>query len=185
LAAEPGSGGGGVAFDLRSGTAAFRWSVPEALELSGPVALHTPIELRGSDDACLFVGVEKWRAGAPVPFEGSYGYGLDRVTTGWLRVSHRALDDELSRPWAPVHTHLERRPPPAGDVVSVDVALRPSATRFRPGDELRVVIRGRWLSPRDPIVGQFPAAYESSSEGTAIVHCGGSAEAHLLVPVVE
>ena len=185
LAAEPGSAGGGVAFDLRSGAAAFRWSVPEVLELSGPMALHAPIELRGTDDACLFVGLEKWCAGAPVPFEGSYGYGLDRVTTGWLRVSHRALDDGLSRPWAPVHTHLERRPAAPGDAVSIDVALRSSATRFRPGDELRLVIRGRWLSPRDPIVGQFPAAYESSPNGTAIVHCGGSAEAHLLVPVVE
>jgi uncharacterized protein len=36
--------------------------------------------------------VEKWRGRRYVPFEGSYGFGRDRVTTGWLKVSLRALD---------------------------------------------------------------------------------------------
>ena len=43
-------------------------------------------------------GVEKWRDGRFVGFEGSYGYGRDRVTTGWQKASLRALDKELSQP---------------------------------------------------------------------------------------
>jgi predicted acyl esterase len=184
LALEPGSAEGEVAFDLRSGAAVFRWSVPERLELSGPMAAHLQLELRGAGDANLFVGVEKWRDGRPVHFEGSYGYGLDRVTTGWLRASHRPLDTALSQPWAPVHTHVEPHPVAPADIVAVDVALRPSATRFEPRDELRLVIRGRWLSPRNPAWGQLPAAYEGSGAGTAVLHCGGTTGAHLLVPAV-
>jgi predicted acyl esterase len=180
LEEEP-EGGSDVAFDLRTGEAVFRWTVPEPLELTGPMALHAHVELRGTPDANLFVGVEKRRDGRPVCFEGSYGYGLERVTTGWLKVSHRMLDAAEARPWAPVHTHLDPQPVAPGEVVPIDVALRASATVFRPGDELWLRIRGRWLSPRNPITGQFPAAYEPSDAGTAVVHC---AEAHLLVPVV-
>jgi uncharacterized protein len=182
LAPEPVGHEGAVAFDLRAAGTVFRWLVPEPLELTGPMAAHLRLELRGTADANLFVGVEKWRDGRQVGFEGSYGYGLDRVTTGWLKASHRALDDERSQPWAPVHTHLAPQPLAPGEVVDAAVALRPSATRFRPGDELRLVIRGRWLSPRNPLTGQFPAAYEPSQDGTAVLHCGSGA--HLLVPVV-
>jgi uncharacterized protein len=184
LAAEPGSAAGEVPFDLRTGAAVFRWAVPEALELSGPMAAHLRLELRGIGDANLFAGVEKWRDGRLVPFEGSYGYGLDRVTTGWLKASHRVLDAERSRPWAPVHTHVDPRPVAPGEIVAVDIGLRPSATRFRAGDELRLVVRGRWLSPRNPVLGQLPAAYERSGAGTAVLHCGGTTGAHLLVPAI-
>jgi uncharacterized protein len=185
LAPAPGGGGEGeVAFDLTTGAAVFRWTVPEPLELTGPMAAHLRLELRGTGDATLFAGVEKWRDGRPVHFEGSYGYGLDRVTTGWLRASHRALDAERSQPWAPVHTHLDRRPLAPGEVVDADVALRPSATRFRAGDELRLVVRGRWLSSRNPLWGQLPAAYEAAGAGTAVLHCGGRTGAHLLVPAI-
>ena len=48
------------------------------------------LQIDEDDDADLFVGVEKWRDGRFVPFEGSYGYGRDRVSTGWQRVSLRA-----------------------------------------------------------------------------------------------
>lgn len=171
-----------TSFDLRRGEAAFSWRVEEPLELSGPMALRLAVELRDCDDASLFVGVEKWRAGKRVPFEGSYGYGLDRVTSGWLKLSLRALDAQRSQPWEPVHTYLNPQPLRPGEVAAADIRLRPSATRFAPGDELRLVVRGRWLSPRNPISGQLPAAYEPSGAGTAILHCGAGSDAHLLVP---
>jgi predicted acyl esterase len=171
----------GATFDLRSGAATFRWTVPEPLELSGPMAARLPVELRGAADANLFAGVEKWRDGRRVEFEGSYGYAHDRVTTGWLKLSHRALDADRSRPWAPVHTHVDPEPMAPGEVVTADLALRPSATVLRPGDELRLVVRGRWLSPRNPLTGQFPAAYEPSGAGTAVVHPDGG---YLLIAVI-
>ncbi len=180
LVPEPGTGSGSIAFDLRRGEASFRHRVQEPLELTGPMALRLRVELRDCDDANLFVGVEKWRGGERVALEGSYGYGLDRVTTGWLKLSLRELDRERSRPWEPVHTYLNPQPLPPGEIVAADFRLRPSSTRFAPGDELRLVVRGRWLSARNPFTGQLPAAYVPSGPGTAILHCGAGSGAQLL-----
>ena len=54
-----------------------------------------------------------------------------------------------------------------------------------PGEEIRLVLGGRWLHPRNPITGQFPAAYEPSPDCTVRVHCDGEPPPRLLVPVIE
>ncbi|UXA05655.1 CocE/NonD family hydrolase [Mycobacterium sp. SMC-2] len=175
---------GSIAFETLSRAAVFSWTVPADIELTGPMAARLWVALDGCDDANLFVGVEKWRDGRFVAFEGSYGYGRDRVTTGWQRVSLRALDPELSRPWEPVPSCAEPQPVPAGEVVAVDVALGPSATLFRAGEQLRLVVAGRWLCPRNPLIGQMPAAYARSPRGRVTLHWGPRYDAHLLIPEV-
>ena len=117
-------------------------------------------------------------------FEGGFGYGRDRVATGWQRASLRALDAGESEPWEPVPSCLERQPLRPGEVVAVDVAVCPSATLFRAGEQLRLVIAGRWLSARNPLTGQFPLAYPRSPRGRAILHWGPGREAHLLLAVI-
>ncbi|WP_156690213.1 CocE/NonD family hydrolase [Mycobacterium sp. Marseille-P9652] len=175
---------GNVSFENRSRAAAFSWQIPEDIELTGPMAARLWVSLEGCDDANLFVGVEKWRDGRFVAFEGSYGYGRDRVTTGWQRVALRALDPELSRPWEPVPACTVARPVSPGEVVAVDVALGPSATLFRAGEQLRLIVGGRWLCSRNPLAGQFPAAYAPSPRGRITLHWGPDHDAHLLVPEV-
>jgi len=66
----------------------------------------------------------------------------------------------------------------------VDVALGSAATLFRAGEQLRLVVAGRWLSARNPLTGQFPLAYPHSPRGRAILHWGSDREAHLLAPVI-
>jgi uncharacterized protein len=57
------------------------------------MALRLFVEAHDADDIDLFVGVEKWHGQRYVPFEGSYGFGRDRITTGWLKASLRRLDE--------------------------------------------------------------------------------------------
>jgi predicted acyl esterase len=175
---------GSITFETRSGGARFGWTVPADTEISGPMAVRLVVEVTGGDDVDLFVGVEKWRGSRYVPFEGSYGFGRDRVTTGWLRASMRALDDDRSRPFEPVPTFAERHPLEPGRVVPVDVPLGPSATLFRAGEQLRLVVAGRWLWPRNPFTGQFPTAYERGPRTVCTLHWGADRDAHLLVPVI-
>jgi predicted acyl esterase len=175
---------GSITFETRSGGARFGWTVPADTEITGPMAVRLFVEVTGGDDVDLFVGVEKWRGSAYVPFEGSYGFGRDRVTTGWLRASMRALDEARSRPFEPVPTFAERQPLEPGRVVAVDVPLGPSATLFRAGEQLRLVVAGRWLWPRNPFTGQFPAAYEQGPRTVCTLHWGADRDAHLLVPVI-
>jgi predicted acyl esterase len=184
LSDAPVSEGGAVSFDMRSGGVSFSWNFPEDTEVTGPMALRLFVELREAEDAYLFVGVQKVHAGRVVPFEGSYGYGFDRVTTGWLKASLRKLDPDRSTPWRPVHTYDETQPLKPGEVVPMDIALLPSATFFRRGEQLRLVVQGRWFSIRNPLFGQFPAAYERGPRGSCVLHCRGEHGARLRIPVV-
>jgi uncharacterized protein len=184
LTDEPTGEAGAVSFDTRSGRASFLWDFPEDTEVTGPMALRLFVEAREDEDVYLFVGVQKLRGGRMVPFEGSFGYGFDRVTTGWLKASLRKLDPDQSTPWRPVHTYDETQPLKPGEVVPMDISLLPSATFFRRGEQLRLVVQGRWFSIRNPLFGQFPTAYERGPQASCVLHCGGGYGARLRTPVV-
>jgi uncharacterized protein len=184
LATAPASAAGQITFGMRSQGACWEWALPADAELTGPMALRLWAEAHDADDVDLYAGVEKWRGRRYVPFEGSYGFGRDRVTTGWLKASLRALDEQRSRPFDPVPTFDHRQPLAPGEVVPVDIALGPSATRFRAGETLRLVIAGRWLWPRNPFTGQFPTAYQRGPNGRCTLHWGPDRQARLLVPVI-
>ena len=184
LSATPPAEAGQIGFDMRSRGARWDWKVPADTELTGPMALRLWVEAHGIDDVDLFAGLEKWRGPGYVPFEGSYGFGRDRMTTGWLKVSLRALDERASRPFDPVPACTRREPLSRGQVVQADIALGPSATLLRAGETLRLVVAGRWLWPVNLLTGQFPAAYQRGSHGRCTVHWGPERGARLLVPVI-
>ena len=184
LATAPPAAGGQISFDVRSRGACWEWTVPADTELTGPMALRLWVEAHGAGDVDLFAGVEKWRGQTYVPFEGSYGFGRDRITTGWLKASLRALDDGACRPFDPVPACTRQQPLAPGQVVQADVALGPSATLFRAGETLRLVIAGRWLWPVNPLTGQFPAAYQRGPNGRCTLHWGPDRRARLLIPVI-
>ncbi len=184
LRAAPPQQPGSITFDTRSGGTRFGWTAPADTEITGPMSLRMFVEVDGGDDVDLFVGVEKWRGREYVPFEGSYGFGHDRITTGWLKASMRALDNTRSRPFEPVPTLDAPRPLQPGEVVQVDIPLGPSATLFRAGEQLRLAVAGRWLWPRNPLTGQFPAAYEVRPRARCTLHWGPDHVARLLVPVI-
>lgn len=161
--------------------ASFLWTVPADVDIIGPMALHVFVEVRGADDISLFAGARKIRDGVETTFEGSYGFSGDMVSKGWQKASHRELDSALSTPEQPVHRHERIEPLRVGEIVNVQIALLPHATRFRRGDQLRVDIRGTWPYRRDPLWGQFPAGYQPSSKATCVLHTGGSCKAYLLL----
>jgi uncharacterized protein len=184
LTAEPPRRDDRVSFATRSHAAVFRWTFTEDTEVSGPMSARLWVQLGECDDANLFVGVEKWRDGRFVPFEGSFGYGRDRVATGWQRVALRRVDEQRSQPWDPVPTCTDPRPLAPAELVAVDVALGPSATLFRRGEQLRVVVAARWLAPSNPLFGSFPCRYVRSPRGVVTLHWGPQRAGYLLIPVV-
>jgi predicted acyl esterase len=184
LAAAPPSTAGHITFDMRSRGACWEWTATADTEITGPMALRLWVEAHDADDVDLFAGMEKWRGHTYIPFEGSYGFGRDRITTGWLKASLRALDEQRSRPFDPVPTFSHRQPLAPGQIVPADIALGPSATFFKAGETLRLVVAGRWLWPRNPLTGQFPAAYEKGPKGRCTLHWGPQHQARLLVPVI-
>ncbi|MDN5796050.1 MAG: CocE/NonD family hydrolase [Intrasporangium sp.] len=184
LAEAPPTQPGSIVFDTRRAGAAFVFTTPRDTELTGPMAARLWVQVDGDDDVELCLGMEKWRGRRYVGFEGSYGWGRDRVATGWQKASLRELDESRSTPGEPVHTFTHRQPLTPGEVVPVDIALGPSATLFRGGESLRLVVAGRWLSTRNPLTGQFPAHYRSRPAARCTLHWGPDRPAHLLVPYV-
>lgn len=175
---------GNVTFDLQNTAAAFEYRFSEDTELSGPMTLRLQVTVTGTDDPRLFVGAEKWSRGAPVPFNGSYGYGRDRVAQGRLRLALRELDPERSRPHQPEHSFRTLQPVRADEQMDVVIPLSSSATLFHAGESLRLIVAGRYTEPRNPLFGHFPTHYQPSARGKATIRCGTDQPSALEIPVI-
>lgn len=183
LAAESGEPGS-VTFDLRRHAAVFDHRFDDDTELTGPMTLHLHVTVAGTDDPHLFVGVEKRSNGRPIAFNGSYGYGRDHVAQGRLRLALRGLDLDRSRPHQPEHTFRRLQPVHHGETLEIQIPLSPSATLFRKGETLRLMIGGRYLHPRNPLFGHFPAHYRPSRRGTGTITWSPDRPSTLEIPVV-
>ena len=169
-----------AALSSRSGLR-FQWSVPEDIDVIGPMALRLWIKAQDASDPVLFAGIRKFRAGVEVTFEGSFGFSADMASKGWQRAAHRELDAHLSIPTQPVHTHDRAEPLKRGEIARIDIELRQHATRFLKGDFCSSTYACNWHFPRDPFFGQFPAFYAPSPKANWVLLSGGEYNSHLLL----
>lgn len=174
-----------VAFDNEVGTSSFSWKIQRDLKVVGPMKLKLFIEVEGCNDVNLFVAIRKFKDGSHVSFEGSYGFGFDCVTKGWLKASLRHLEaSDLKKPWEPEHTFDREEPLKPKEIVALEISLLPSATLFLKGEELRLDIQGHPIFKRSLLCSQA-STYESSQAGKCIIHSGKKYDSHLLIPIVE
>jgi hypothetical protein len=106
------------------------------------------------------------------------------VALGWLRASHRALDDKRSSRAQPFHPHDREEPLPSGEAVPLEIELWPSSTLFRAGETLRIVIQGSDIYAEAAPNLPFARHERLRNAGTHILRTGGRFGAHLLVPVI-
>jgi uncharacterized protein len=160
--------------------ASFVYRFEHDAELTGGMTLRLWVSTSAGDDLDLFVLLRKFDAmGNEVFFYGYNGFAGDGVAKGWLRVSHRALDDERSRPGRPWHTHLQRQPVRPGEVVPVEIEVLASSTYFEAGASMRLDVLGHDAA-------KYPAFRHGRSvnRGEHAVHAGGSYPSVLLTPFV-
>jgi hypothetical protein len=102
------------------------------------------------------------------------------VAKGWLRASHRTLDEKLSLPWRPYHSHEKRIFLEKNQVVKLEVEIWPTSMVFAKGHRIRLDVQ-----PRDGL-GSAPYTHYSAdyNSGTNTIHAGGSRASHLLLPVI-
>ena len=162
--------------------ARFSWRVPEGLDLVGPMRLRITVSTE-RNDVTLMPVVRKFHEGREVVFEGAYGFTEDVVTRGWLRASHRAVDEARSSDWEAFHPHTSTLPVVPGRPVELDLTLLPSATRFAAGDVLVLELRDSYVFPANPLTGQFPAVFGASPRQRWTVHTGGPHPGTLTVGV--
>jgi predicted acyl esterase len=178
---------GSAKYDPKSkeGQATFEYVFARDTELTGHMKLRLWVEAQGSDDMDLFVALQKFdAAGAYVPFVFYAMHENGPVALGWLRASHREVDENRSTPAQPFHRHIREHKLRQGERVPVDIEIWPSSTLFRAGDRLRVVIKGQDVYQDCPPNMPFARHENTRNAGMHIIHAGGEYDSHLLVPVI-
>lgn len=171
--------------EVRHDAAYFSHRFEEDTELTGHMKLRLWVEAPDSDDADLFVAIDKLdRQGERVGFTFFSMFTSGSAAMGWLRASHRALDPELSTEFQPVHTHLAEEKLRPGQIVPLDIEIWPSSTLFRAGEQIRVRIQGNDTFTEAPEGGLIMTGHDTVNRGRHIVHTGGEHESYLLVPVI-
>jgi hypothetical protein len=170
-------GGGGIRPDM--GIALLTPPLEEDLEITGPLAASFWVS-SSSEDMDLFLTLRNFDAdGNEVMETGQQGSPVP-VAKGWLRVSHRELDPELSLPYRPYHKHTRRLYLKSGEIVKVDVEIWPTSMVFEKGHRIRLDVQ-----PRDGIGSQGYMHYHADyNTGTNTIHAGGEYESYLLLPVI-
>ena len=168
------------------GAAHFDLGFDEDTELTGHAKLRLWVEPDEADDMDLFVAIQKLDAdGHLIPFAFYAVSDEGPVALGWLRASHRALDEEESTPWQPVHLHTREEPLTPGEAVPVEIEIWPSSTLFRAGETLRVLIKGEDIYTEIPQPGPAMMRHEETrNRGRHIIRTGGRYDSHLLVPLI-
>jgi putative CocE/NonD family hydrolase len=165
----------------RLGRAVFSWRFERPTELIGSMRLKLWVSTSEGDDLDLFVVLKKLdSAGREVLFSGFNGYERDCVAKGWLRASHRELDQSRSTPLRPWHSHTRIQKLGRGEVVPLDIEIWPSATFFEAGSTLQLTILGHDAA-------RYPAFRhrELVNSGHHTIFTGGRYDSCLTVPLCQ
>jgi hypothetical protein len=164
--------------------ARFDWAPDHDLDVVGYMKLRLWVAADGADDMDLFVAIQRFDgAGEFVPFPFYAAMDDGNVALGWLRASHRELDEQRTTPWQPWHTHRRELRLERGVPTAVDIEIWPSGTRFEAGDTLRVVIQGSDVNKYErPLIASLHE--DTRNRGEHVIHTGGAFDSHLLVPVL-
>ncbi|MGH8957843.1 MAG: CocE/NonD family hydrolase [Acidimicrobiia bacterium] len=171
-------------------------------ELTGPIALKLFVSSE-STDADIFAVVRIFDPqGDEVTFQGAIDPHTP-VAQGWLRASHRHLDQELSFPYRPYHTHDRIEALTPGEVYELDVEIWPTSIVAPAGYRLGLSIRGNdyqyegdlgeaslstfknRLTGCGPFLHDDPLDRPAHIYGRAVtIHTGPDHRSSLLLPVI-
>ena len=62
------------------------------------------------------------------------------LTRGWLRGTHREIDQKRSKPWAPFHPHTKSEPLNPGTIYEFDIPIVPTGNLFKAGSRIGLKI---------------------------------------------
>jgi len=141
-----------------------------------------------SEDMDLFVSVRVIDENdREVDFTGfttmGFPFRIAPLIKGWLKVSHRKLDDKRSTPWQPKHTHLKADYAPLkdGELVPVEIELVPNVGMIRKGQRIRVDFQ-----PHDGIAHGLTHEYNADYHdgATNYIHTGPEHVGYIQLPVI-
>jgi predicted acyl esterase len=160
-------------------TASFSFRFEQTTELTGSMRLKLWVSTSAGDDLDLFVVIRKFDSDkGELFFSGYCGYERDAAAKGWLRASHREVDQSRStplRPWLS-HTRIQKLRP--NEIVALEIEIWPSSTLFEAGSTLQVGVGGH-------VAAKYPAFGHRKlvNRGLHTIFTGGRYDSHLVIPV--
>jgi predicted acyl esterase len=174
----------------------------EETEVTGPLAARLFIS-SDTADADLFLVVRLFDVNDDeVTFMGALDPNTP-VAHGWLRASHRALDQARTLPHRPYHSHDRMEPLVPGEVYPLEVEIWPTSIMVPAEYRLGLTIRGNDYRFEGELsdfaqrfhyagrgVGPFKHADpddrpEGTYAGRVTVRVGGETDSYLLVPIIR
>jgi hypothetical protein len=139
------------------------------MELTGPLALHLNASSTAPDIDWLVSLVDE----AP---DGRHR----ELCKGWLRSSHRKIDQAKSTPVKPYHPHLEAEPMKPGTTYEFPIEIWPVCNVFKAGHRLRLEIANA-----DSVIAASGRPHVTiKAKATNTIHEGGAKPSRLVVPVI-
>jgi predicted acyl esterase len=179
LSWEPVAEESSFAYDGQTGLVNFDIRFDEDIEITGYMKLRLWVQADGHDDMDMFVNIQKLSVTGewlPVDVLGEPHPGA----WGKMRVSHRALDPDLSTDFQPVQSHLKLDKLAPGEIVPVDIEIVPHSRFWHAGQSLRVQVAGRYIRE-----GWFePLTWEADNHGQHIIYGGGKYDSYLQIPYI-
>jgi len=170
-------------------------------EITGPLAAKLFVS-SSTKDADLFLIVRVFAPnGKELTFMGSTDPNTP-IANGWLRVSHRRLDPQRSKPYRPYHPHDRVEPLTPGEVYECDIEILPTCIVLPAGWKVVLTVRGKDYEYEGEL-SEFGKKFHYGTRGTGgmthndpdnrpkdifggkvTLHAGGGLESYLLVPII-
>jgi predicted acyl esterase len=171
-------------------------------EITGPLAANLRIS-SSTGDADIFVVFRVFSSDMrEVTFAGAIDPHTP-VAQGWLRASHRKLDQTLSRPYRPYHSHDETQTLQPGTPVDLAIEIWPTSIVVPKGHRIALTVRGKdyaWQATtgaklsnfKNELLGCGPFLHDDPRDrrqqlfaGTTTLHIDQKGFCHVMVPVVR
>lgn len=170
------------------------------MEITGPLAAQLFVSSTTADADLFLVFRVFGPDGQEVVFQGALDPHTP-VAQGWLRASHRRLDDALSMPWRPYHTHDGVEPLTPGEVYALDIEIWPTSIVIPKGYRYALTVRGRdyeydgpaghLSNMKNPMKGCGPFLHDEPLDrpadlfgGTTTLHWSQDMQPFVLLPLV-
>jgi predicted acyl esterase len=145
----------------------------ENMEVVGPIVVNLYASCRGLE---MVLRASIW----DVTPEGEETL----LSNGWLRASHRELDEHQSKDWLPVRSHTNPQPLVPGQVYLLRFEIWPIANLFKAGHRVMLKIS----SADDPPENLYEVGHEhlvSQTPNTITIYHSAEHPSHILMPITR
>ena len=202
LTATPPSDAQDISYDATgNGVTFLSEPLSEVTEIIGPSAVKISVS-SSTEDADIFAVLRVFdEHGKEIIFQGAIDPHTP-IGQGWLRASHRKIDEELSLPYRPYHSHDEKWPLTPGEVVDLDIEIWPTSIVVPAGYRIGLTLRGNdyeyegesggYLSNfKNELKGCGPFLHDDPRDrpleifgGTTTLHIDTEQPGYLLLPII-